>query len=268
MLWSLWLWDVLHSIHSNLSLNFSSGEVLTNLPGSTVSFKQAYKEMLQETDVDDSSWLKSNSIPSRDLVFLMLLAILSDSITLNRSLGSEANLINPASLKFYKQNPYAPFAAHSEMEQTQDRLSKALDRWHARFGTSVAAETIAFYLYCKLYQSCHELQKLVLLSKLDASAFSSAQVSISDESVTHAWAILDASAACPKTSGSLTAAWMPIVVFHAALIVWGHTNRDKTESRRGGHGSLRALLVFKLELEAMKWPCCVDMAATIQRLIS
>ncbi|KAI0845334.1 hypothetical protein F5Y00DRAFT_246641 [Daldinia vernicosa] len=277
MLWLLWLWDVLQAVHSNLSLNFSPDEISTNMPSSNIPFQDVYRNLLQGPSVEGQTLLSTMGASSREQAILLLLAILSDSITLRRTLGSAANVINSVQITSYKHNPFVPLSAHTELERMQSRLSKALDQWYINFSGSMSPDVIAFFHYCRLYLSCPEISSLSRLAQYDISsnqhqilasaAAATNTIDISSQSLDHAWALLDVVAACQKSDGILCQAWMPIIVFHAALVVWAKVSFS-TGGDRDTYGSRRVLLAFKMELETMHWPCCTKMAMTLQRLMS
>ncbi len=272
MLWSLWLWDVLHALHTNLSLNFSPNELLSRAPSSTLGFQDIYRSLLQESNSDTQSVMMKMT-NCREQAVLLLLAILADTITIRRSLGSALNLANSnVQNNLYKHNPFVPLSARTELERMERQMSTALDRWYIKFESSMAPDIMSLYHYSRLYLSCPVIPTLTRLARYEPSFPNTSlsdipEISISARSVSHAWALLDVAARSPASEEVSCPAWMPIVVFHAALVVWAKT-RVCIGAERDQSGSVRALLAFKVELEAMPWPCCVDMAATLQRLMS
>lgn len=276
MLWSLWLWDILHALHSGNPLCFSVEEVLSNIPGSTVPFLHVYRDLLHESRRNSQPLIATLGSPSRDQASLLLFAVLSDSITARRSLGSVNSVVCPASRVDVQHNPFAPSYAHAELERIQSQLSIALDRWNNHFSSSTSSDLVALFQYCRLYLSCPEIPRLDRAAchrefeLRDTANFDEPiQVSISDQSVNHAWTLLDAAAKVRKSQEMLCPAWMPIVVFHASLVVWAKISLGTKSGRETHtHGSIRTLLAFKVELEAMHWPCCVQMGATLEKLMS
>ncbi|KAB5576325.1 hypothetical protein GE09DRAFT_1185078 [Coniochaeta sp. 2T2.1] len=273
LLWSLWLWDMLHALHSDHTLNVSSTEVQGDLPSTTTPFHHVYRDLLQDHVNGRQPLLFTlDGESSRDQALLLLLAILTDSITARRSLDSPSNAVNPAHPVAYKLNPFILYSDQAELARIQAQLSLALDRWDVKFGALVSPDIKALALYCRLYLSCPVLSTLHR-AVLDNHAISpnlsgpSFNISVSDESVNYAWAILD-TAAGGLPQSSLCPAWMPICVFHAALVVWANIRSDKGGGAGARHGSIRALLAFKVELEGMQWPCCGNMAAALQDLMS
>lgn len=276
LLFSLWLWDVLHALRLNLPLNFSPNEILLTMPSSDLAFQDVYRNLLQESGGNDKLLLFTMGSNTREQAIILLLAILSDSMTIRRSLGSAANVISPVQMGAYRHNPFVPYTAHTELERMQGQLLTALDRWYAKFQGSVGPEIIALYHYSKLYLSCPAISVFPQLAQHQHSGFSpsqvdapdaSSEVNISDQSVSHAWSVLDIAATSPKCEETLCPAWMPIVVFHAALVVWASISYNKG-CGRDKSGSKRALLAFKVELDSMPWPCCADMATFLQKLMS
>ena len=51
------------------------------------------------------------------------------------------------------------------------------------------------------------------------------------------------------------------------LVVWAKVSLS-TDGDRDKQGSIRALVAFKVELEAMQWPCCARMVTTLETLVS
>lgn len=254
----------------NLSLNFSPNELLSKAPSSTHAFQDVYRNLLQESSAGTQSILLTMDNSSRELAVLLLLAILSDSITIHRSLGSAVNLLRREQNNSYRHNPFVPLSAYTELERMKSQLSIALDRWYDKFKSSMSPAIIALYHYSRLYLSCPAIPTLTQVAQHEASSLNQISVdtlNISARSVSHAWAVLDVAATCPHSEEGLYPAWMPIVVFHAALVVWANI-KFSTGSDSEKHGSVRALLAFKVELEAMPWPSCTNMARILQNLMS
>ena len=272
------MWDVIQALHSNLPLNFASNELFSTMPSSTLPFQDVYRNLLEESKGDTQTLPTTIGSGSREQATLLLLAILSSLITIRRSLGSSANVIGAAQSSAYRHDPFAPLSAHTELERMQGQLSIALDRWHKRFGASAGPEIMALYRYCGLYLSCATIQDLPRLARYqtgpdhlagqsDTLSAPEDMSNIPDDSVNRAWALLDVAAACTKSEQHLCPVWMPVVVFHAALVVWAKTC-IRTGDTGNANGSVRSLLAFKVELEAMPWPCCTPMAATLQTLMA
>ena len=275
--WCMWLADVLQALHFEAPSNFSSCELWTNLPSSQHEFQRIYKALLQqETDTLEQQtplWL---GLSSQEDAILLLVAILSDSICLRRSLGQMALHVDPLDGFLHHRNPFLPLAPHTELERMQRSLSGALDRWQRQFHEAATPEIVALYHYCRLHLSCPKLPCLSQIAGYrpmipNASSHKPSTlrlaVEVSEESVSHSWLVLDSAASRGKPSGSLCPAWLPIVVFHASLVVWAKLHNTET-SKGDTYSSTRVLLAFKAELSEMEWPCCVEMALTLDELMS
>lgn len=269
ILWSLWLWDVLNALHSGDSLNFAPHEVLLNMPSTTIPFREAYCYFIQEHIDDVNITLHNINSNSREQAILLLLAILSELIVIQRSLGAAVNVVSPAQ----KHNPFVPFSRKSELARMQNRLSVALDRWQRFYEDTMSPDIVALFYYCRLCLDCPEMPSLPYLAQYELafpvkdSIVGPNEIVISQKSLRHAWTLLDTAAICPKVENELCAAWLPIIVFQASLVVWADISLAK-QGQRGTQASTRALLAFQIELETMPWPCSAVMAATLHRIIS
>lgn len=257
----------------------------------TPSGQNIHQPLLAPLAVDESRKSKD------DAVFL-LLALLSDLITLRRSLGSETNIINSTAPAIARVNHFPLFSAHTEYSRIQSDIELGLDRWHSIFGSSVGPDVLSLYQFCRLVVACPVLpliHKAAVCQDVDYSRNAvlhrlPANTEILDVAVNYAWSVLDSAAACPtsldkrpSTWGSssttppqpppeqqyLCSAWMPTVVFQSALLIWAKIVRGRRGSRdTQGNISIRALVAFQVELQTMQWPCCTSMVATLQRLMS
>ena len=276
LVWCLWLADVLQALHSDLSLNFSSRELWTRMPSPPHEFREVYSALLQEPSSNTVQPRISTETTSQDDIVLLLIAILSDSICLGRSLGRLVEVESCTNVDMRKHNPFVPLSPHTELDRMQNRLSTALDRWHTRFHNSISPEVLALYHYCTLYLCCAEFPILPGLAGYQTPTsppshssrpIPTNDIRMSDQSVRQAWLVLDNVASRSRSSNGLCPVWLPIVVFHGALVIWANISFGRAGDS-DKYGSTRALLAFKVELEEMPWPCCVEMAATLGRLIS
>lgn len=270
--WCLWLSDITHSLHTGLATSFSSREIWTKMPSSQLEFQNTYNSLLHEQDCDGYQSNLPADLTSQDDAVLLLMAIISDAIYLRQSLGRLVPTDNERRIN----NPFVPITPNTELERMQNLLSKGLDRWQSQFQELVSADVMAFYHYCRLYISCPVLPVLSPLSGyrnhsanlgFQRRSTTGNSIKISDQAVQQAWQVLDHAASRAKSDEQLCAVWLPIVVFHAGLVIWASIVLVGAE-RSERHGSKRALLAFKVELEGMPWPCCTEMAAVLHSLMT
>ena len=273
----MWLADVLQALHLDAPSNFSSRELWTKFPSSQNDFHRVYQALLQQGDdtIEQQAPLWAGLGPREDAVVL-LVAILSDSICLQKSLGHMAFPVDELDAFRQHHNPFLPLAPRSELDRMQRSLSGALDRWYRHFHVVATSEVIALYHYCRLHLSCPKLSCLSQIAGYKPMVLNATSpkpsglrlaVKVSEESVGHSWLVLDCAAARGKTSGNLCPAYLPIIVFHASLVVWAKLHNKET-SKGDNYSSTRVLLAFKAELSEMEWPCCVEMASTLDNLMS
>lgn len=269
--WCLWLSDIMQSLHTGVAANFSSRELWTKMPSSQYDFHDIYGRLLHGSVHDVLQPILPADMTAQEDAVLLLMAIVSDAIYLRQALGRLVSTSEGRSTS----NPFVPLTPNTELERMQALLSKGLDRWQSQFQTRVPADVMAFYHYCRLYISCPDLPALSPLSgynnplaNLGSWNQSSAgdSIKISDQSIQHAWQVLDNAALRSKSGEQLCAIWLPIVVFHAGLVIWASISLGAAEGR-DKYGSKRSLLAFKVELERMPWPCCIEMAAVLDSLM-
>lgn len=267
-IWCLWLASIIQALHCDVSFNsFSSRELWARMPASAYGFQDIYRTLLES---NKDSALPLDLVSPND-AFVLLLAILSDCLCLQQSLGQIAGIAHTA-MKQNMRNPFTPLSGHAELARMRNALSSALDRWHALFGVAMAPEILALFHYCRLYLTCFQLLELPRLAgyKLVSPSRSAAHgPSITSESVSQAWMVLDNAAARHEASSSqsLCPAWLPIIVFHAGLVLWARQKYGNDDENHA-YGSTKILLPFRMELEQMTWPCCKGMAATLDRLMN
>ena len=269
-IWCLWLIDVIQALHFDLSVNvFTSRELWTTMPDSSLEFQLVYRALLDETTTHKAL---PKEVASPDDALLLLMAVVSDLIYLRGSLGQVVHKAASAKKQSARRNPFIPLSPHHELERIENVLSLALDKWHGRFSACLSPELAAFYHYCRMYIACDQLLNLshsAGYNNTKSNLSSSNESSVSDKAVRHAWLVLDNAAARsqPLSEAGLCPMWLPINVFHAGLVVWA-----KQSLGRGRHeeeyGSAQMLLSFKLELDGMPWPCCREMSATLGRLMA
>lgn len=277
MLWSLWLWDILLALHTDHPTTFSASEISSTGPFSSVPFQKMYRELCNETWKPTPPDPRPEDRVLRDQGFLLIMAILSDAITMRRSLGTDRDFMDATAAEVYQHNPFTPLSAREELDRMEEQLWRALDRYDAVYGDSLTSDLQALYQYTRLYISCKGVTSLCRVAHdatLGAPGLASLyawgrQNVMRQESVDHAWSVLhfvakrgsDPATACPT--------WFPIVTFHAALVVWARISqgRHSAPSARGGE-NMHALSWFKTELEVMQFPCCTVMVAVLDMLMS
>lgn len=237
------------------------------MPSSSADFQDVYRIMLD--DRTPQKYTMETGFSQEDNL-LLLMAVMADLLHVRHSLGQ---VVQSAETKGAKvcQNPFAPFSPRMELDRMEAQLSLALDKWHRWFHADASPENLALYHYARMYLSFHQLLSLPFIAgytgRQQPMALSSI-VSIPDEAVRQAWRVLDSAAARSQQSQTdhLCPIWLPIAVFHAGLVVWAQHSLCGAQLG-AGYGSARVLLAFKIELDGMPWPCCVEMAATLARLI-
>lgn len=239
------------------------------MPSSSYEFQEVYNAFLEDKGTHSINFSTSLSL---DDAVLVLMAILSDLLYIRRSIGQHAHHTDPAKKMVRNfHNPFVPLSPHTETHRMENIISSALDRWYSTFDTLSCPGIMVFYHYCRLYLSCPQIAALPRMAGYkgidsDTDPGSLIVRTISDQSVQHAWRILDEAAARPK-SDVLCPLWLPVFVFHASLVVWAKQQFGTTRDPNG-YGSYRILLPFKIELEGMPWPCCKEMTETLVRLIA
>lgn len=239
------------------------------MPDSPLEFQDVYHTLLDDRAVHNELPME---VTSPDDALLLLMAVVSDILYLRGSLGQVVRQAANASNKPTRRNPFVPLTPHSELDRMETVLSLALNKWHARFHTSAPPELMAFYHYCRMYLACKhllDLPKIAGYRNERSDSISGNEFEFTERAVHHAWIVLDnAAGRSQQPSGDrLLPVWLPIVVFHAGLVVWAKHSLGR--ARHGeGYGSARILLAFKVELEGMPWPCCSQMAATLERLMA
>jgi hypothetical protein len=272
LIWSLWLLDLVYAVHLDLAVNcFSPTELWTKMPSSTYEFQELYSILICEDG--ESALLPADLVAPEDAM-LLLMAILSDYLFIHRSLGWVVDVADSghSAKKRRPNNPFLPLSPRRERDRVYGMLSSALDKWWTRFQSCMTPEVMAFYCYCRLHLSCPQLLELPCLAGYkpmrSTSTMNDKPIAVSDEATRLAWQCLDLAAARSKKSSphDLCPVWLPVVVFHAALLIWA--KQDPRNDRNNSIlASLKVLLAFKMELDGMHWPCCAEMSTTLERLM-
>ncbi len=269
-MWCIWLTDTLYALHQGSALSgFSSRELWTQMPSSPYQFQDVYRTLM---DVNDIQLPLPADLSAVDDALLLLIAMLSDLLIVRRSLSTLVNLLRGAPTPHQRLagNPFVPLTPQAELGRLQNLLRSALDKWSQQFEPFMTPEVMAFSHYCKLHLSCPEILQLPRLSGYEtlSDKMTTVQydIDVSEDALCMAWLVLDR-AAERNASESLCPIWLPICVFHAALVVWAHQSFNEAQ-KCGERRSKRMLLAFKVELEKMPWPCCAEMGTTLERLMA
>lgn len=248
---------------------------LADINGETVHFQNLYSSLLHEQDVYHSvHWLSGDPL-------LLLVAILSDAICIQRSLlpySTKIPRVPSIAVPSYDdklsgQDPHPALSPISEYQRMSECLNNSLDRWHERFASDEGRPYLALFYFCRLYVDSPQLSQLPGLVEYPPNQVDSIQppkrslheMHISGKAVDYAWAILDHVGSREGGRENICPIWDPLIVFLAALVVWAKTQQHIEQG--GGGGRMKQLLVFKLELDQMPWPCSAEMASTLDRIL-
>jgi hypothetical protein len=269
IMWSLWILDILHALHFNGTvMTFTTRELRTAMPGSNLAFQGVYHALLDENTTEPNIEVSRSS---QEDALLLLMAILSDVIYIRGSLGHAISSGLLGSEHLPRRNPHIPFSAPSELIRMEQKLSQALTRWHDHFLEHATPKNRAFYYYCTIYSSCRQLQRLVDPVRSTSKGLPSdlkRPGTLSDRDVRAAWLILDNVSEWQQNRSAETICpiWFPVMVYHAAVVVWAQQWCSEASSGISFHASTRILVPFKIELSQMHWPCCKHMVAALDRL--
>lgn len=269
MIWCLWLNDILYALNHDLAVtSFSPRELWTKMPCSNYEFQEQYQNLLHNSQ--SSSHLPTDLTAEYD-GFLLLMAIMSDILYVQRSLGPHAKSrhIPCATGRIEPLKHSVPLSPHSEVQQMFEMLSAALGTWVDHFQPHVSSNVMAFYFYGRLHLSCRKILDLPSAAGYNSTTVpqqATAVIStVSDHDISLAWKILD-SVDTRSSSAALCPIWLPIVIFHASLVVWAHQESLRIR-KDASYSSRKMLIAFKIELESMPWPCCPEMVVTLERLM-
>jgi hypothetical protein len=231
-----------------------------------------------------------NDVRSSEDGVLLLSAILSDTLFLQRSTGSiivtRPVVGNMASSMSSPTNPFATLTPMRESLQRRNSLKNALDRWLQHFDEENLNNILALYYFCRLCLSCPDLRLLPSMAKYPPGTSVSTGnrkketvdmnrtevdpngepvLDISEEALQAAWKVLDhVDVSLPRDKQCL---WLPIILFFSALVVWYKAKESATGSTCSGYTSMKTLAAFSRELEKLPWSCCTTMSATLDRLM-
>ena len=205
--------------------------------------------------------LRGECMPSdvrrREDALLLLLALLTDTIYLQRSLNRWSGDPDPI-------NPFVPLSPYTEHQRMLSILAVAYDKWAQSF-ISVEPDVMVLYHYCRLYVVYPEVTGLAAgIGYPGPIRTKRPDVKIPETATKHAWQILDTAAANSSQRTTIAPLWSPVVVFHAALVIWA----DIASCTSVYAPSKRVLVPFILELQRMQWPCSAKMASTLETLMA
>jgi hypothetical protein len=199
----------------------------------------------------------TGEVRSGDDALLLLVAILTDLIYLQRSLSRYADHPDPI-------NPFVPLSPHTEQQRMLSTLSSALDRWSESFD-SLNPDIMVLYHYSRLYLTYPGVTSVAAsIGYTESIKIVKADIKVPNTTAKFAWRILDTAAASSSRQGpKLCSPWLPVTIFHAALVIWA----DIATSASMYAPSKRILVPFILELQRMGWPCCLKMVSTLETLM-
>lgn len=238
--------------------------------GEPSDFQDLYQSLLHDGLAGHSlPWLNGNPL-------LLLVAILSDTICIQRALTSglsrDHRAPRPTILSYPNtlfQNSPPALSPESEYSRMSECINNFLDKWQERFASKEGRRYLTLYYFCRLCVECPHVSHLPGLvgyppnraASIPPYTMSLDAIEISDRAVDFAWAIVEHIGFSEEDRGSVRPIWEPLIVFLAALVVWAKKQRsprlDSGDYRR------KELLVYKLELEQISWPCCKEMASSI-----
>lgn len=267
------LTDVISALHCHTTPNFSSIELNIQMPSSSYQFRSIYALIHNHYPLPED-------VRSREDGLLLLTALLSDIIYIQRchpmnnftSIGHDG-LTSSSNVPL--QNPYAPLSSISEYSRLTAALHNGLDRWKKHFQQSVGEDILALYYFCKLQLTCPDICELPSLAGYMASLDSITKsakythdrkkLEIPDEAMDLAWLVLDNCNIQSEPLGKKLAIWLPVILFQSALVIWQRLRfRSPTDIK---YGTLKILSMFKNEISQLPWGCCLEMEATLNRLM-
>ncbi|KAK4551892.1 hypothetical protein LTR86_010793 [Recurvomyces mirabilis] len=268
----LFLIDTVRAINRGTTTFVSPTELSIALNSTSTDFRDLYGRLFFPLSIPNTAVAKDED------AMLLLTALLSDLLLAHRLTlaAGPPRITTPPDLQHQAQllppcNPFVPFSPLMERKRLQGKLSDALTNWHELYSREAIPETMAFYYYCRLLLVCPQLLELPQLAHHmpvparppNIYMHYRQWIAVPAEAHRLAWKILDHSTTPLGTShASVTAIWLPPMVFQAGLAVWQYMTATSSKEVT----SFRMLEPFVRELEKMPWPCCVEMVATFKGL--
>ena len=270
----LFLLDTIRAIHHDTSPQFHRSELFIVMPASNHSFFDVYSKLVNEAHP-----LPTNMTQAEDAV-LLLSALLSDLVMVHRvcstfdltpiELPTLQNSTSGSPLPVL--NPYAPFSVVTETKRMLTQLSRGLDLWYGRFKDFVSEDILALFYFCRLFLSYPEVISLPLVAgyKPAIDSNTSKPTSVTDivvdgETMRYVWLIVDHVNVEKLPSHMICPVWLPVITYFTALVVWAHLK--SSSSLQVSYGTLKVLGLFKMELQRMPWPCCIEMIKNLDDLM-
>jgi len=271
----LLLTDVISALHCDATPNFSTTELSIKMPLSSHRFRTIYALIHSHVSLP-------TDVRSKEDGLLLLTALLNDIIYMQRcyptdtvpSVGHTASI---SSSNAPLRNPYAPLSSLSERSRLNAALNAALDRWKEIFQPTTEKVILALFYFCKLQVTCPDIWELPRLAGymtcLDSinnpsppSRDGGRRIEIPDEAIDFAWLVLDSCNMELETLGNKLAIWLPVILFHSALVIWQRLRfRSPADTK---YGTLKILSMFKNEIAQLPWACCAKMQTTLGRLMN
>lgn len=269
----MFLTDVIYAIHCGATPTYSTAELNIKMPSSSYPFRTIYALIYSHGPLPED-------VRSREDGLLLLTALLSDTIYIQRChlmtsafsishTGSGANGDAPL------RNPYAPLGSHSERSRLDAAIHTALDRWKQHFQQHAGRDVLALYYFCKLQLICPDMWELPHLAGYMATTDSvteparnggdESRPNIPDKAMDLAWLVLDNCNLQTEPLGRKLAIWLPVTLFLSALVIWQRLRFRSAADIK--YGTLKMLSLFKSEIAQMPWPCCLEMEATLDKLM-
>ena len=260
----------MHTVPSTIS---AFGAVPLNST-SNLTFKDIVTSVSSQREVE---W----TFESQEVSFLKLLVILNElvihALVLHRLHGN-----SPSSI-----GAITSLTVSEEIRRSHDRLQHALSSWHAGHFPRVDAQLQALYQFCELYLLMPGLHLLPAETRSkfpiglqDGSNLDSANqphlksslhhYSASDglenkpaKTVHRAWLLYESVSCIPPKTPAHDSLYLPVIAFLAGLCIWENIVRQGSSRAQG---STKVLRLFSLELRKMSWPCCCEMADSLDSL--
>lgn len=239
------------------------------LPSSGLSLSVVYASLFVE-----KASLDFEAITEEDAL-LLLITLWCDLIHLHRLSATVLKSVTYEPQRnqifLHHVDPFAPLSPASELARTRQKLQHALLTWYDIFATSVSEDVKALYYYIKMIATSPRIMSFPSLagykpaSRSPAQSLDEASVRlpfVSDETCDLAMLVFAHTSVHSGVSTIRVHIWLPVIVFHAALAVYGHARSHQSSK----NSQSRGLSSFITVLNDLPWPCCTEMVTTLQGL--